>query len=85
MWQHDAVKEPTDAARLAELERAFEAGNYAAVREGATRLLASGDEPTKARARALYEKTSPDPLVKWLFLLTLVVVLSVTAYWMKAR
>ena len=86
MWQHARVtNEPTDEGRLEELERAFDAGNYAAVRAGAAPLIASKDDRTKARALMLYEKTQPDPSVKWLFLLTLVVVLCVTAYWMKAR
>jgi|GEM_PF-6565842 hypothetical protein len=70
-----------DDGVLDELDRAFEAGNYAAVRSGVTQLLANGDERTKKRARLLHEKTQPDPNIKWLFLIALVVVLAVTVYW----
>lgn len=72
-----------DQARLDELERAFAAGNYRQVREGTAGLSKSEDEATRLRARALYEKTEPDPRMKWLFLVALAVVVAVTAYWMR--
>ncbi len=83
MVHHTLVLSVTkdDDRTLDELERAFEAGNYAAVRAGVSPLLANGDARTKERARLLFDKTQPDPSVKWLFLIALAVVIAVTAYW----
>ncbi len=66
-----------------ELERAFDAGDYRTVREQSAALIDSDDEAVRKRARALRAKTEADPNIKWLFLTALVVILAVTAYWMR--
>ena len=72
----------TDEAKLADLARAFDDGDYRAVRDGASLLRSSGDPKTAGAARALLEKVSPDPAARWLFLGALGVILAVAAYWM---
>jgi hypothetical protein len=62
---------PNDPA-LQQLVRAFEAGNYQAVREGAAKLLASTEDPiVRASARELARRIEPDPLMKYLLFVAL--------------
>lgn len=79
-----ADKYPKNAELDALVER-FEAGDYAAVRDGAKKLL--GRDPEVAAAvRDLVSRTEPDPIMKWLLLAVLVMILAVSAYWMlRAR
>src|SRR3954471_965303 len=52
---------------LQRLVRAFEAGNYQAVREGAPKLAEqSEDAIVRAAARELRRRIDPDPLMKYL-------------------
>jgi hypothetical protein len=64
------------------LVAAFEAGNFRAVRSGASKL-ASGDadEGVKRAARALLDRTRPDPLATYLLVLTALLLIALTAYW----
>lgn len=56
-----------DDPELQQLVRAFEAGNYAAVRTGAPRLAAATEDPiVRAAARELRRRIDPDPLLKYL-------------------
>ena len=56
-------KEP----RLDELVRAFERGDYAAVRLGAPKLMEEATEPAvRLAARELRRRIDPDPLMKYL-------------------
>lgn len=65
---------------LQRLVRAFEAGNYAAVRVGAPRLAAESDDPfVRAAARELRRRIDPDPLVK--YLLAVAIALFVFVVW----
>ena len=58
-----------DDPELRRLVRAFEAGNYEAVRVGAPRLAAaSEDRIVRAAARELRRRIDPDPLLKYLLL-----------------
>ena len=62
---------PDDPA-LQSLVRAFEAGNYRAVREGAKKLAASSEDPiVVAAARELASRIEPDPLMKYLLFVAL--------------
>lgn len=62
---------PADPA-LQQLVRAFEAGNYRAVREGAAKLAESTDDPiVRAAARELAKRIEPDPLMKYLLFVAL--------------
>jgi len=52
---------------LQRLVRAFEAGNYEAVREGAPKLAAKTEDPAvRGAARELRRRIDPDPLMKYL-------------------
>ncbi len=52
---------------LQRLVRAFEGGNYQAVREGAPKLAQATDDPiVRAAARELARRIDPDPLMKYL-------------------
>ncbi len=52
---------------LQRLVRAFEAGNYQAVRLGAPKLAESTEDPiVRAAARELARRIDPDPLMKYL-------------------
>ena len=62
---------PHDPA-LQQLVRAFEAGNYRAVREGAAELAESSADPiVRAAARELARRIDPDPLLKYLLFVAL--------------
>jgi hypothetical protein len=62
---------PDDPA-LQQLARAFEAGNYQAVREGAAKLAGSTEDPiVRAAARELGRRIEPDPLMKYLLFVAL--------------
>jgi hypothetical protein len=62
---------PNDPA-LQELVRAFEAGNYRAVRDGAAQLAESTEDPiVRAAARELGRRIEPDPLMKYLLFVAL--------------
>jgi len=62
---------PNDPA-LQQLVRAFEAGNYRAVREGSRKLAASTEDPiVRAAARELGRRIEPDPLMKYLLFVAL--------------
>jgi len=62
---------PNDPA-LQQLVRAFEAGNYQAVREGAAELAESTQDPiVRAAARELGRRIDPDPLLKYLLFVAL--------------
>src|SRR5882724_10634807 len=69
-----------DDPELQRLVRAFEAGNYAAVRDGASRLAESTADPiVRAAARELRRRIDPDPLLK--YLLAVAVALFVFGVW----
>jgi len=52
---------------LQRLVRAFEAGNYQAVRDGAPELAERTEDPiVRAAARELRRRIDPDPLMKYL-------------------
>ncbi|HYP74969.1 MAG TPA: hypothetical protein VER12_03400 [Polyangiaceae bacterium] len=62
---------PNDPA-LQSLVRAFEAGNYQAVRDGARKLADSTEDPiVRAAARELGRRIEPDPLMKYLLFVAL--------------
>lgn len=69
-------------AELDELVAAFARGDYAHVREGAPRLIAStSDEAVKRAARTLRERIEPDPTSKVLFLIAAALLVVLTAWW----
>jgi hypothetical protein len=69
-----------DDPELQRLARAFEAGNYQAVREGASKLAESTADPiVRAAARELRRRIDPDPLMK--YLLWVAVALFVFVVW----
>jgi hypothetical protein len=64
------------------LARAFEAGNFARVREGVPRLLASSADPeVKRAAQDLLARTRPDPLAGLFVALTAVLLAALSAWW----
>jgi hypothetical protein len=66
---------------LEPLVAAFEAGNYAHVREHAPRLAASTERPeVKAAALELGRRIEPDPLVKFLLAVAIALFVVVVAY-----
>ena len=69
--------------KLDELVAAFERGDYAAVRVGASKLAASEDEdaPVRDAARLLRERIEPDPSSKALFWITAAVLVVLSAWW----
>jgi hypothetical protein len=69
-----------DDPELQRLARAFEAGNYEAVRDGATKLAESTEDPlVRAAARELRRRIDPDPLLK--YLLGVAILLFVVVVW----
>jgi hypothetical protein len=65
---------------LQRLARAFEAGNYEAVRSGASKLAEATEDPiVRAAARELRRRIDPDPLMK--YLLGVAVALFVFVVW----
>jgi hypothetical protein len=75
-----------DFPRTAELDAlvaAFEAGNYARVRDEAPRLAkATEDDAVRRAALTLRERIEADPLSKVLFILTGLLLAYLSAYWM---
>lgn len=66
---------------LAAAARAFELGNYAEVRRLTPPLFATAEDPATAHAaRALFERTRPDPLVSYLLALGLALLVAVTIF-----
>ncbi|HEY6723874.1 MAG TPA: hypothetical protein VI197_07575, partial [Polyangiaceae bacterium] len=58
-----------DDPELAKLSRAFEAGNYAYVREHASEVAARAEDAEVRRAALeLAERIKPDPLIKYLLM-----------------
>jgi hypothetical protein len=62
---------------------AFEAGDFARVREGAPRLVSSATDPAvKDAAKALLARTRPDPLATLLLVFSAVLLVFLSAWWM---
>ena len=74
-----------DYPRVPELDalvRAFAAGDYAHVRAHAPELAAKTEDPrVRDAARELVDRTRADPLAKALLLVTLVLLVAMTAWW----
>ena len=76
-----AAEFPRDPA-LDALLRAFEAGNFGRVREEAPKLAASASDPSVARAaREILARTRPDPLARWVLVITGVLLVALSAWW----
>jgi hypothetical protein len=70
-----------DDPELQRLARAFEAGNYEAVREGATKLAEATPDPlVRAAASELRRRIDPDPLMKYLLGVAVLLFLFVVWY-----
>jgi hypothetical protein len=67
--------------RLDELALAFERGDYARVRSRAPALESSPDQAVRDAARALLDRTKPDPLAVLILVLTAALLAIVTVYW----
>jgi hypothetical protein len=66
---------------LQRLVRAFEAGNYEAVREGASKLAEATPDPiVREAARELRRRIDPDPLMKYLLAVSLLLFVFVVWY-----
>ena len=66
--------------------RAFELGNYAFVREHASKVAeSSSDESVKSAARELLRRIEPDPLVKILFAMSVGLLLFMVIYAYRAH
>jgi hypothetical protein len=66
---------------LSRLSAAFEAGNYALIREEAPALAERAESPAvRAAALELRRRIEPDPLAKYLLALTAALLL-LLAYW----
>jgi hypothetical protein len=78
------VTSPSEERKqLADLEQAFDRGDYRAVREGTAAILReSRSRAVKKSASALRARTEADPAVKWLFAMAAAVIVLVTAYWL---
>ena len=82
------VRRPAFAAdfpRTPELDAlvlAFASGDYARVRAEAPKLASASDDPeVKRAAQLLRTRIEADPLAVWLLVLTGVLLLSLTAWW----
>jgi len=65
-----------DDPELSELSRAFEAGDYAHVRAHAPQLAAkTSDDAVRRAALELAERIRPDPLIKYLLLISVLLLL----------
>ena len=65
------------------LVAAFEAGDFARVKEGVPRILASpADDAVKTAAKALLARTRPDPLATLLLAISAVLLVLLSAWWM---
>jgi hypothetical protein len=65
------------------LVEAFEAGNFARVREAAPRLAASTpDAKVKDAANVLLARTRPDPLATLLLIVSALLLVLLSAWWM---
>lgn len=70
-----------DDPELRRLGEAFERGNYALVREEGRRLVASAtDEAVRKAAEDLLRRLEPDPLMKYLLALSVLLLVVVTAF-----
>lgn len=70
-----------DHPELNELARAFEMGNYAYVREHAPQLAERTDDPAvRSAAMELSERIKPDPLMKYLLLVSVLLLLYLVFY-----
>jgi hypothetical protein len=70
-----------DDPELQRLARAFEAGNYEAVREGASKLAEATPDPlVRAAATELRRRIDPDPLMKYLLGVAVLLFLFVVWY-----
>jgi hypothetical protein len=66
---------------LQRLVRAFESGNYDAVREGANKLAEATPDPiVRDAARELRSRIDPDPLMKYLLAVSLLLFVFVVWY-----
>lgn len=64
------------------LVEAFEAGNFARVRDGAQRLATSAaDANVKAAANVLLARTRPDPLATLLLIISAALLVLLSAWW----
>ncbi len=71
---------PDDPA-LRALGDAFEKGNYARVRAEAPKLVRDSErEDVREAARNLLERIEPDPLMKYLLVVALLLLLGVTVF-----
>jgi len=76
-----AAEWPRDPA-LDAILAAFEAGNFARVREEVPRILSSAkDEAVKSAAAALLTRTRPDPLATLLLVLSAVLLVLLSGWW----
>lgn len=66
--------------RMTQAEQAFSEGNYAKVRELLTPAVETKDEAEKEAAMKMLARVSPSPIGKYLFLLTAVLLVSVTYF-----
>jgi hypothetical protein len=72
---------PRDA-ELDALVGAFEAGNFARVRVEAPALAKKTEDPEVRRAaEALRARVDPDPLVRWVLVLTLALLVALSVFW----
>lgn len=70
-----------DDPELAKLSRAFEAGNYAYVREHAPEVAArAADDDVRRAALELAERIKPDPLIKYLLMLSVALLVFLVIY-----
>jgi len=75
----ESAKAASADPRAAEIASAFEAGNFARVRELGTTLIASGDEALAAIGRDYVARVAVDP-VQMVFLLACAVALGTIAW-----
>ncbi|MEO8906150.1 MAG: hypothetical protein ABI627_31900 [Polyangiaceae bacterium] len=70
-----------DDVELQRLASAFEAGNYQAVRVGASKLVEDAEDPiVREAARELCRRIDPDPLMKYLLAVALTLFVFVVWY-----
>ncbi len=66
------------------LVAAFEAGDFRTVRSGASKLASSdADESVRSAARVLLDRTKPDPLATYLLVLTALLLVALTVFWIR--
>jgi hypothetical protein len=77
----DFFRDIPDTKELSAMKRAFERGDYAYVRAEAKKLAKDADESVRRAATLLVERTKPDPLSLWFFVIAAALLVVLAGWW----